>query len=144
MHISDSLWSYGWTVALQASLSMGFSRSGVDWMPSMPSMPSFRESSQRRDQTHVTCIVSRFFTQWATWEAPITVSVKTNHKVTSIESSLYTKHSPLLTSFYPYNPHFTVFPMKCLVLSFALLYFQKPRQRMIVIGSIWSMNENKG
>ena len=32
-------------------------------------MPSFKGSSQPRNCTCISCIASRFFTQWATWEA---------------------------------------------------------------------------
>ena len=51
-----------WTAACQASLSMGFSRKKY-W--SALSFPSPRGSSQPRDQTQVSCIVDRFFTNWA-------------------------------------------------------------------------------
>ena len=44
------------TVAHQAPLSMGFSRT-LEWV----AISSSRESSQPRDQTHVSCIAGGFF-----------------------------------------------------------------------------------
>ena len=42
-----------WTVACQAPLSIGFSRQeSRSWV----SMPSYRGSSQPRDQTHISCV----------------------------------------------------------------------------------------
>ena len=38
----------------------------LEWV----AMPSSRGSSQPRDQTQVSCIAGRFFTIWATREAP--------------------------------------------------------------------------
>ena len=41
----------------------------LEWV----AISSSKESSQPRDQTHVSCvscIAGRFFTQWAIWEAP--------------------------------------------------------------------------
>ena len=47
-----------WTAACQAPLSTGFSRQVyLEWV----GMPSFRESSQRSDQTQVSCTAGRFF-----------------------------------------------------------------------------------
>ena len=37
----------------------------LEWV----TIPFSRDSSQPRDQTHVSCIAGRFFTVWATWEA---------------------------------------------------------------------------
>ena len=57
-------------VAHQAPLSMGVLQARV---PEWVAMPSSRGSSQLRDQTHVSCvfgIAGRFFTVWATGEAP--------------------------------------------------------------------------
>ena len=55
--VSDS--AAPWTVACQAPLSMGILQAGVlEWL----AMPFSRESSQRRDQTQVSCIAGRFFT----------------------------------------------------------------------------------
>ena len=54
-----------WTIACQASLSMGFSRQG--YWSRLPCPPA-RGSSQTRDWTQVSCIAGRFFTDWATWE----------------------------------------------------------------------------
>ena len=89
-----------WTVAPQAPLSMGFSKTaGVgchallqgilptqisriagDSLPSEPpasprildvlAYPFSRESSQPRNRTSVSCITGGFFTSWATKEAP--------------------------------------------------------------------------
>ena len=39
----------------------------LEWV----AIPFFRGSSWPRDRTWVSCIVGRFFTIWATWEAPI-------------------------------------------------------------------------
>ena len=36
-------------------------------------MPSFRGSSQPRDQTQVSCTAGRFSTTRATWEAPFSI-----------------------------------------------------------------------
>ena len=49
-----------WTVAHQASLSMGFSRE--EHWSGLPSSPP-------RDRTWVSCFAGRFFTVWATREA---------------------------------------------------------------------------
>ena len=48
-----------WTVSRQAPLSMGFSRDAISFS---------RGSSQSRNQTQVSCIAGRFFTDWATRE----------------------------------------------------------------------------
>ena len=56
-----------WTVAHQAPLAVGFCRQEcLEWV----AMPSSRGSSWSRGQIHISCIASRFFTHWATWEAP--------------------------------------------------------------------------
>ena len=56
-----------WTVAHQAPLSMGILQGRIlEWVD----MPSSRKSSWLRDQTQVSCIAGRFFTIWATREAP--------------------------------------------------------------------------
>ena len=55
-----------WTVAYQASPSMGFSRQ-VYWS-GLP-FPSPGESSRPRDRTQVSRIVGRHFTLWASREA---------------------------------------------------------------------------
>ena len=55
-----------WTVARQAPLSLGILQARIlEWV----AMPSSRESSQPRDQTHVFHIAGRFFIIWATREA---------------------------------------------------------------------------
>ena len=55
-----------WTVAGQASLSMGILQARIlEWV----AMLSSRWSSQPRDQTQVSRIAGRFFTIWATREA---------------------------------------------------------------------------
>ena len=51
-----------WTVAHQASLSVGFSRQ--EWV----AISFCRRSSQPRDWMHVFQIAGSFFTLWATWE----------------------------------------------------------------------------
>ena len=58
--VSDSLWPHDYTIyeILQA------------WILEWVAVPFFRGSSQPRDQTWVSCIVGRFFTSWATREAP--------------------------------------------------------------------------
>ena len=56
-----------WTVAHQASLSMGILQARtLEWV----TMPSSRGSSLLRDQTWVPLITGRFFTIWATRDAP--------------------------------------------------------------------------
>ena len=56
-----------WTLAHQAPLSMwSFQARILEWV----AMPTPRGSSQPGDQTQVSCIVGRFFTIWATREAP--------------------------------------------------------------------------
>ena len=55
------------TVALQAPLSIGILRGRIlEWV----AIPFFRGSSQPRDWTWVSHITGRFFTIWATREAP--------------------------------------------------------------------------
>ena len=56
-----------WTEAHQALLSMEFFRQEY-WVGGIP---FFRGSSQPRDWTWVSCIAGRFFTCWATREAPL-------------------------------------------------------------------------
>ena len=53
------LFATPWTVAYQASLSMGILQARIlEWV----AMPSSRGSSQLRDQTQVSCTAGRFFT----------------------------------------------------------------------------------
>ena len=60
------LFAIPWTVACKSSLSMGFLKARIlEWV----AMPSFRGSSQPRDQTRVSCIAGRFFTVWAIRDA---------------------------------------------------------------------------
>ena len=54
-------------MACQASLSLGFSRQ--EYWSGLPFLSS-GESSQSRDRILVSCIAGRFFTIWATREAP--------------------------------------------------------------------------
>ena len=55
-----------WTIAHQASLSMGTLQARIlEWV----AMPSSKGSSQLRDRTQVSCIASGFFTIWAIREA---------------------------------------------------------------------------
>ena len=56
-----------WTVACQAPLSMGILQAGI---PEWVAMPSSRRSSQARGRTQASCVAGRFFTIWATREAP--------------------------------------------------------------------------
>ena len=64
--VPDSLWPQ-WTIARQAPLSMGILQARIlEWV----AMFSSRGSSQGKDQTQVFCIAGRFFTIWATKEAP--------------------------------------------------------------------------
>ena len=59
-----------WTVALQAPLSMRILPARIlEWT----AMPSSRESSKPRDQTHVSCIAGRCFTIRATREVSLLV-----------------------------------------------------------------------
>ena len=52
-----------WTVAHQATLSLGILQTRIlEWV----AMPSSRGSSQPRDRIQVSCITGRFFTVWAT------------------------------------------------------------------------------
>ena len=54
-----------WTVACQAPLFMGILQARIlEWV----AMPFSTGSSQPRDQTQVSCIAGRFFTNWATSE----------------------------------------------------------------------------
>ena len=59
------LFATPWTVACQISLSILQARI-LEWV----AMPSSRRSSQPRGWTQVSHITDRFFTVWATWEAP--------------------------------------------------------------------------
>ena len=57
-----------WTVARQASLSMGFSRR--EYWSGLPFISFSRGSFPPRDQTWAFWIAARFFTNWATRETP--------------------------------------------------------------------------
>ena len=61
------LFATPWTLALQAPLSMRILQARI---PEWVAMPSSRGSSQLRDRTQVSHIAGRFFTIWATMEAP--------------------------------------------------------------------------
>ena len=61
-----------WTVAHQTPLSMVLQARIREWL----AMPSSRESSWPRDWSHVSCIAGRFFTHWATWEAPMECGIR--------------------------------------------------------------------
>ena len=57
-----------WTIACLAPLSMGFSRVRIlEWV----AISFSRGSSQLQNQTSNSCIVGRFFTNWATREAHV-------------------------------------------------------------------------
>ena len=60
------LFATPWTVAYQASQTMGFSR--LEYLSGVP-FPSPGGSSRPWDQTWVSCIVGRCFTLWATRDA---------------------------------------------------------------------------
>ena len=60
-----------WTLACQAPLSMGFSRQEY-W--SRFAISFSRGSFWPSDQTQVSCIAGRFFTNWTMREAPIMIS----------------------------------------------------------------------
>ena len=56
-----------WSVVCQVPLSMGILQERIlKWVAT----PTSRRSSQPRDQTQISCIAGRFFTIWATREAP--------------------------------------------------------------------------
>ena len=58
-----------WTTAYQAPPSMGFSRQEY-WSGQWVAIPFFKESSWPSDWTHFSHIAGKFFTIWATREAP--------------------------------------------------------------------------
>ena len=61
------LYATPWTAAHQVPLSMGILQARIlEWV----TMPSSGASSWPRKQTGVSCIADRFFTSWATREAP--------------------------------------------------------------------------
>ena len=63
---SAQLFANPWTVACQATLSMGILQTRIrEWV----AMPSSRGSSQPRNQTQVSSTVSTFSTIWANREA---------------------------------------------------------------------------
>ena len=73
------LFATAWTVAPQAPLKMGILQARIlEWV----AMPSSRGSSQLRDQTQISCIVGRFFTNWATGEDLL---IKERHQYNSWE-----------------------------------------------------------
>ena len=61
------LFATPWTVAPQTPLSIGILQAGI---PEWVAMPFSRGSSRPRDQTRISHLVGRFFTVWATREAP--------------------------------------------------------------------------
>ena len=69
------LFATPWTIALQALLSMGFSRQ--EYWSGLPCPPS-RGSSWPQDWTHISqspALAGGFFTTGATWEAPLTIGL---------------------------------------------------------------------
>ena len=63
-----------WTVTHQALLSMGFSRQ--EWV----AIPFSRDPFSRpRNRTQVSCIAGRFFTIWASREAPFSLNYLLNN-----------------------------------------------------------------
>ena len=88
------VWLFGtvWTAARQAPLSMGIFQARIlEWF----AMPSSSRSSQPRDQTQVSHIVGRFFTDWVTREAHINHII--THKCSSFSKSI---NSNSLISFF--------------------------------------------
>ena len=80
--VSDSLWPHGlcnpWI--LQARI--------LEWV----AVPFSRGSSQPRNQTRVSCIADRFFTNWAIREAPIVRELLTNVRGTAaLEMEVYSE-----------------------------------------------------
>ena len=74
-----------WTVARQDPLSMGILQARIlEWVASSFS----RESSQPRNWTQVSCIVSRFFTIWATREDGLTDSLSKSVCLLNIQCSV--------------------------------------------------------
>ena len=75
--MSDYLWP-SWTVAHQASLSMGFFRQEIlEWV----AISFSTGSSWPKDWTHnscVSCIASRFFICWVIWEVDILITLITS------------------------------------------------------------------
>ena len=70
-----------WTVACQAPLSMGILQARIlEWV----AVPSSRGSSQCRDGTQVSCIASRFFTNWVIRVAPI---LETKWKIQHVDNA---------------------------------------------------------
>ena len=65
------LFATQWTVACQNPLSMGFSRQ--EYWSGLPCPPPGDHPHLRIElvSAYVSCIASRFFTHWATWEAPL-------------------------------------------------------------------------
>ena len=62
----DSFWPHGlWPASLLCPWNSPGKNAGVD------TIPFSRGSSWPRDQTQVSCIAGRFFTIWATREAPV-------------------------------------------------------------------------
>ena len=60
-----------WIIAHQAPLSMGFSRQ--EYWSGLPCPPpgDLLDTGVELASACVSCIASRFFTNWATWEAPL-------------------------------------------------------------------------
>ena len=57
-----------WTIACQASLSMGILQARIlEWV----AIPFSQESSQPRDRTQVSCTAGRLYTVWAIRKAPV-------------------------------------------------------------------------
>ena len=70
-----------WTVASQTPLPMGILQARMlEWV----AMFSFKGSSQPRDRTQVSHIMGRFFTIWATREAPRGFQAISNRVLSSI------------------------------------------------------------
>ena len=91
--MSNSVWP-PWTVALQAPLSMGYSRQ--QYWSGLP-FSSLGGSSRSMDQTWVSCITGGFFTIWATREAlaslNLTILDTSYHKSQDIETPY---HPPMM------------------------------------------------
>ena len=77
----------------------------LEWV----AFPFFRGSSQPRDRTQVSCITDRFFTTWATREAPFHPNGSINVASISDKSNSLTIMWMLVIMWRPYNVHKILF-----------------------------------
>ena len=101
------LFATPWTVTLQAPVSMEFSRQEyLSWLPFL----SPGDLSDHRDGIQVSLIAGRFFTVWASGEAPtFPISISKSFELYHQNLSNFTQLSlPLWLSFwfrsYPFSP----------------------------------------